>query len=384
MRLVKAFFSAIRVFVYTFITTKNKIAITVIILLLTLSPAMAANYEVLGVGNLGNASIDESLYAFMDINDSAQIIGPSLNFPGGNGHDLLWDNGSITELGHLGGNLTAAHSINNLGQIAGASLTSDGTSHAFIWENNNLQILDDKSTEAWGINDSGQVVGFTVGSTLQAMLWENNSRIQLGNLGLNFSFATKINNSNQIIGASLISQSVQHAFLWENNVMHDLGTIGERGSSALDINDLGQVVGVSANLSSEYYAVLWENDTIMDLGHLGTQMSFAEGINNLGQVVGWSKNSELENRAFIYENGEMIDLNSKISSGSGWTLLQAKAINNNGQIVGFGEFNGQSQAFLLSPVAAPEPVSSTLMLIGGGAMILRRRYKFPKKRSTPA
>jgi probable HAF family extracellular repeat protein len=45
----------------------------------------------------------------------------------------------------------------------------------------------------------------------------------------------------------------------------------------------------------------------------------------------------------------MIDLNNLIASGSGWVLTSAEAINDKGQIVGWGTLNGTSRAFLLDP-----------------------------------
>ena len=47
----------------------------------------------------------------------------------------------------------------------------------------------------------------------------------------------------------------------------------------------------------------------------------------------------------------MIDLNSLIPSNSGWVLGRAQAINDLGQIVGFGYYNGQTRAFLLNPTS---------------------------------
>jgi probable HAF family extracellular repeat protein len=45
----------------------------------------------------------------------------------------------------------------------------------------------------------------------------------------------------------------------------------------------------------------------------------------------------------------MSDLNDLIPPGSGLTLRSASAINNAGQIVGYGAHNGQFRAFLLTP-----------------------------------
>lgn len=56
----------------------------------------------------------------------------------------------------------------------------------------------------------------------------------------------------------------------------------------------------------------------------------------------------------------MVDLNTMIDPASGWLLLEARGINDIGQISGWGLRNGQPRGLLLSPV--PEP--STLALAG--------------------
>jgi len=61
----------------------------------------------------------------------------------------------------------------------------------------------------------------------------------------------------------------------------------------------------------------------------------ADGINDVGQVVG-RLISASANLAFIYDGTQMIDLNTILPANSGWQLSEATAINNNGQIVGWG------------------------------------------------
>ncbi|PYS11765.1 MAG: hypothetical protein DMG15_16715 [Acidobacteria bacterium] len=90
---------------------------------------------------------------------------------------------------------------------------------------------------------------------------------------------------------------------------------------------------------------------MIDLGTLpgGTQ-SYAYAINNLGQAVGASDSSVSEQRSVLFDGGRVIDLNTLIPSGMGWFLTEARDINDSGQIVGTGIFNGHERAFLLSPV----------------------------------
>jgi probable HAF family extracellular repeat protein len=76
------------------------------------------------------------------------------------------------------------------------------------------------------------------------------------------------------------------------------------------------------------------------------------GINNAGQVVGSYSNSvTIVSHAYLYSAGQFTDLNSLIPPGSGWVLNSSAAINDAGQIVGDGTYNGQiSQAYLLTPI----------------------------------
>ena len=78
----------------------------------------------------------------------------------------------------------------------------------------------------------------------------------------------------------------------------------------------------------------------------------ALAVNDKGQVVGWSGTGENNSRAFFWQDGFMLDLNSLLPAGSGWHLIEARGINNQGMIVGTAMINGASRAFLLAPPSA--------------------------------
>jgi probable HAF family extracellular repeat protein len=94
---------------------------------------------------------------------------------------------------------------------------------------------------------------------------------------------------------------------------------------------------------------LWQSGALQDLGALGWDRSYANDINDDGQVVGALQTGQ-NYHAFIWANGQMQDLNSLIPTDSGWVLTEAQGINDKSQIVGFGVINGQTRAFLLSPL----------------------------------
>ena len=110
-----------------------------------------------------------------------------------------------------------------------------------------------------------------------------------------------------------------------------------------------------------------------DLGTLGGSTAMAWGINDHGEVVGYSNTAGGQEHAFLYSGGTMVDLNSLLVPGSGWTLKRAYAINNAGQIAGWGAdpFGGTQVAFLLTPT--PEPASTGLFALGLSLTLPRRR-----------
>lgn len=88
-----------------------------------------------------------------------------------------------------------------------------------------------------------------------------------------------------------------------------------------------------------------------DLGTLKGGSSYANDINDAGQIVGSSQVSKaLDFHAVVWDGGKLYDLNTLIHARSGWTLRDAVAINNCGQIAGSGVHSGRRRAFLLTPV----------------------------------
>jgi probable HAF family extracellular repeat protein len=76
---------------------------------------------------------------------------------------FLWENGTVTDLGTLGGTLGFAVCANNLGQVTGQSnLAGDMASHPFLWDHGVMTDLGtlggDNGFPNW-LNDAGDVVG---------------------------------------------------------------------------------------------------------------------------------------------------------------------------------------------------------------------------------
>jgi probable HAF family extracellular repeat protein len=87
-------------------------------------------------------------------------------------------------------------------------------------------------------------------------------------------------------------------------------------------------------------------------------VSLAFGINNKGQVVGIFEDFPGDNTTgFLWQDGVMTDLNTLIPPGSPLFLKEPTAINDRGEIVGFGLLSdGVTQrGFLLTPCDQHHP-----------------------------
>ena len=67
-------------------------------------------------------------------------------------------------------------------------------------------------------------------------------------------------------------------------------------------------------------------------------------------VVGQAQLDNGAVHAFVYNGKKVQDLNNLVKADPGWTLIDARGINNAGQIVCTGEdTNGNVHSFLLTP-----------------------------------
>jgi probable HAF family extracellular repeat protein len=253
-------------------------------------------------------------------------------------HAFLYSNGTMTDLGTLGGHFSKGYAINLSGEVVGSADTKTG-GDSFLW--NGKTMVDIGAWSARGVNDSGQIAGTCGPSPGQHACLDNNGT--LTPLANPSTFTPincgggPINKSGEIIGGCDDTSSDLHAVLWQNGTPADLGTLGGPQAAAAGINNLGQLVGFAQTSTDADHGFLWSNGKMTDLG----LNFFPAAINDNGVVVGGP---------MIYTGGTLQNLNNLVPPGSGFTLDDATAINDNGQIVVNGyNAQGQEHAFLLTP-----------------------------------
>lgn len=309
---------------------------------------------------------------------------------------------SVTGLDSLPGNWAHAMDINQKGDIVGISKRQDGAFQVVVWKNGEIYALDIvNSIQIWrlkinnnglisgwqypqgafvlqpdsvlpntwilaaewngnaeGMNELDQVVGYFF-NPRQPVLWSpTTGLIDLPNYGFEVMMPTAINNSGDIAGSYVLGgppvSGLWYAFRVVNGVFEDLGTLYGQNTSVTSINEAGDVVGAATVAPPVSTAWVYRNEgPMIDLGALPghTGGSTAYFINEKDQTVGTSlvDTSGVHRACLWTRNNDIAAVNELIPADSGWILESADGINNRGQIVGRGIYNGQTRAVLLEP-----------------------------------
>jgi hypothetical protein len=282
--------------------------------------------------NLGLLDPSQEISLAFGINDLDDVVGDS------GAEATLFSGGTTTGLGLLaGGEVSLAYGINNSGLIVGTALDADGNSRAVTF------------------GPGGPTVLNIPGSALSQGLAVSNSGFIAGDTSTN------------------AAGSGARAFRSNGPSVEILNPLpGGTFATVTGVNDFGVVIGYGNSTGGGQEDFYSNGTDVTGIGKLpGCNFSRAFGMNNPGVVVGSASRVGAQT-AIIYQGGQLVDLNSLLDpSVTGWTLLGARGINDHGQIVGTGRFNGEIQAFVLNPV--PEP--GTMLALSVGLLALRRRGK---------
>jgi probable HAF family extracellular repeat protein len=360
----------------------------------------APRYTILDLGYFGN-SFGVSASA---INEGGQVAGVAWT-PGGPRSFRTGPNEAIDLATDLIDNGVAAdgewlaQDLNDAGQVVGyANLPFSeypANLRSFRTQPNQpihpgTDMVTELPSDAFGINASGQVIGtvyrqqyldqgnhgyyprtFRTGPNQRVSLPSNSLGEVYPDAGGTVSPAD-INDAGQVTGqAYLILDGYSRAFRLQSGQRYNestlLGTLGGEHSYGTAINNLGQVAGASYVSAGHIEAFCTRpnrsiNPATDRLGTLGGNYSWTIAVNDRGQVTGTSRTADGRFHAFLWEDsngneqsdpGEMIDLNSVLPANSGWELTAAGALNEKGQIVVHGTYQGQRRAAVLMPETCP-------------------------------
>ena len=300
------------------------------------SNASQAYSWTVGGGIVGLPNLSGRAYAVAnDANDKGIVVGTAADtFFGSNRLPVMWQNGQVTQLplppGESIGDATGVNSVGIIvGSVDGGSLQQGciykGPASAVITETTSTGCT---FVTAFGINDSGRIVGFGIDP--------NNAARNVG-IVLDFGQTT--------------------AF--------EVGAIpGANGAIAFGVGNGGHVVGSTMMNQGSGTPFIWSDaDGIRAIPlATGTSEGSARAVNSAGWVVG--QDSSAFSIPFLWDGTTTYRLADLLPAGSGWDLSMntsssAEGISDAGVIVGTGVHNGETHAYAMVPVQGTPTPSPT-------------------------
>jgi uncharacterized membrane protein len=209
----------------------------------TLTPAQAATLTTVDFPG-------SDFTAATGINSSGQIVGfYGMGFSPTQG--FLLSGGVFTTISFPKSNVsTWCQGINNNGDMVGFYIdpTGDGQPHGFVMQGGVFTQLDypgAMSTQAYGINNAGQIVGEyqPVGPGTNGFLYDSGTYTSISVTGAVNTQMRGIDNVGDMVGRYLDSAGSLHGLLISHGVQHFLNAPGAASTYANGVNDRKRIVG---------------------------------------------------------------------------------------------------------------------------------------------
>ena len=328
------------------------------------------------IRNLGTlpGGLDSSAFG---INDRGQIVGDARTADGA-WRAVFWDAGGaifpIPTTADKDCCESFAFEINEGATVVGIIQSADGRSRrAFLWKPGAplaTELQFGRESHGHSINNFGDTVGwgYELDWSQHALSWRGAgaSVEDIGSLGGGFTEPRDVADGPVVVGYAHrppVRRPFRRAFLWvTGGHMRDLGTLGGDNSEAFGVTvgrwpdpteETIYVVGHSEIMPGEMTtrAFLWHRGVMTELPTVkGCDFYEARAINKNRDIVGrCGSSSGGASRALLWSGGAVHVLNDLLPPGSGWNLNTAFDINERGEIVGVGMFEGATRGFVMEP-----------------------------------
>lgn len=275
-------------------------------------------------------------------NDNGMVVGTGATSSFGSGRlPVVWQNGVVSQLPLPSGQTLGDANHVNASGVAVGSVNSGISQRAVIYSGGSAAIVTQTTsggsyfTTAYGINDSGRIVGPGIDPNNAArnvgMVYDigSSSAVEVGALpDANGAIAFGVSNSGFVTGSSMMNQGSGLPFVWS----------AASGMVAIPLA-------------------------------IGTSQGSGRAVNSAGWVVG--NDSSAFSIPFLYDGSATYRLQDLIPAGTGWDLSMntsssALGISDNGVIVGTGLFNGATHAYAMIPAFQLSSAASRKVHAGAG------------------
>jgi probable HAF family extracellular repeat protein len=236
---------------------------------------------------------DPTFTQLLGINDHRDIAGYHTNVPGNKGFTLKLPN-SFADENFPSSAQTQVVGINNLGRTVGFYIDSNGNTHGFE-KDRDFTAVDMPGTtfnQLLGINNRNQAAGYfqdAAGLQHGYIRRENGDFEVLGDLKLPSSQATGIDDDGDVVGfeQSSPSATTSEGFLRTREGVKVLQFPGSSFTQALGVNNHDEVVGSYTDANGTMHGFRYRDGQYFSIDVPGGMNTVINGVNDDGWVVGF-------------------------------------------------------------------------------------------------
>lgn len=266
----------------------------------------------------------------------------------------------VVALVPLGPGDSMARDINDNNEIVGQSTLAGIGAVATRWDASGtptgLGMLPG-GVLSWGeaINNNGEMVGYSEDSTglRKGVVWDGRGGMvdvhsAIGSLGS--SIPWDINDNGLIVGQASINPGFSKGFIWDQvNPAVVVGSQGYMGGANYGTNNSGELVGSAFFFGDPDDATDWVPDgrggyESQNITPPGYNLSIARAVNNNGMIVGFSnyQSPTAGQQACIFTRDDQNPV-ELLGTLPGYDTTEGLDVNDNGMVVGYafdGTFSG--------------------------------------------
>lgn len=352
----------------------------------------SVRYVARAIGSLGRGLTQGN-----DVNNRGDVTGYAwAGATGTNTHAFLHADGAMRDLGTLGGIHSFGTALNDQRMVVGYAEVASRDLHAFRWVDGSMQDLGGlpgggANSWAYDVNTAGEIVGAAEvlsprGGT-HAVLWRNAGILDLGTLpGDGGSEAWGINDTGEVFGVSwqtfaFGSRGPYRGFVWRQGVMSSLGDLQNIRGRPARINRHGDIALSMTQPDGAPHGIARIHGKLHDFGLFGLLDGQGNDVNDVGDAVGYVSTPMFPSeaggtRAVLYQDGAVFDLNTLLTTPPRTLLRTATAINEQGVILA-NNIPQKLESIFLGPGISPDATNCFLLyplqlgsLVAGGQAVL--------------
>ncbi|MCC6362654.1 MAG: hypothetical protein IT165_03970 [Bryobacterales bacterium] len=274
---------------------------------------------------------------------------------------------SFVPIDFPGAGSTQAWGINSHGEVVGSYVNPDATVHGFRLKRGQFSSIDfpgATNTQAYGINAQGDIVGtYAMAGATHGFLLTGGRFSTIDPPGASSSGPSAITPSGEITGLCVVG-GLTRIFVLKGDQYEVFDYPGSSGSSGNGINARGDIVGIF-NQSGVSRGYLRHGGEFSPIEFPAATATAAFGINSAGEIVGRYRDNANRFHGYLLTDGDYTGFDFP-----GATLTAGHAISSNGDVVGrYQKSDSVNHGFVYFRDSRPQYKVTDLGTLGGNASI---------------